>query len=135
MNAKKKQINKKKKNFLSKFFIISIFLLLYILIVNQFFIHYNGFSDISLVSYNLKKLVSKTNNITKPKIVAITYSNQLYKRQMKVNRKSALEIGEVDEHYSYSPYDIDDEFKEKNKEVINEKEGKRLLVMETLFHS
>ena len=116
--CKKKQINKKKKNFVSKFLIITIFLILYILIVNQLFIHSDEFSDISLVSFNLKRLASKENNKKKPKIVAITYSNQIYKRQMKLNRKSALEIGEVDEHYSYRPNNIDDEFKEKNKEII-----------------
>lgn len=115
--CKKKQINKKKKNFVSKFLIITIFLILYILIVNQLFIHSDEFSDISLVSFNLKRLTSKENNKKKPKIVAITYSNQIYKRQMKLNRKSALEIGEVDEHYSYRPNNIDDEFKEKNKEI------------------
>jgi len=42
---------------------------------------------------------------------------------MKLNRKSALEIGEVDEHYSYTPNNIDDDFKEKNKEILMKKRG------------
>jgi len=59
----------------------------------------------------------------KSKIVAVTYSNHLYKRQIKLNRKSSLEIGEVDEHYSYGPDDIDDEFKKKNKDILMSKRG------------
>ena len=42
---------------------------------------------------------------------------------LKVNRKSALEVGQVDEHYSYGPQDIDKEFKEKNKEILSRKRG------------
>ena len=32
-----------------------------------------------------------------------------------VNYKSAIEVGKVDEYYSYGPEDIDPEFKKKNK--------------------
>ena len=42
---------------------------------------------------------------------------------MKLNKKSAIEIGKVDEHYSYGPKDIDQDFKEKNKEILLKRRG------------
>ena len=59
----------------------------------------------------------------KPKIVAISYANNLYQKQLKVNKKSAIEVGEVDEYYSYGPDDIDPVFREKNKDILNRKRG------------
>ena len=55
--------------------------------------------------------------------MAITYSNQLYQRQAKLNKKSAFEVGEVDEHYSYGPDDLDLDFKRKNKDILLRKRG------------
>ena len=40
-----------------------------------------------------------------------------------MNKKSAIEIGKVDEYYSYSPKDIDKKFKEKNKDILSQKRG------------
>ena len=65
----------------------------------------------------------KSNNKKKYKIVAITYSNHLYLRQMSLNKKSAIEVGEVDQHYSYGPNDLDKGFIEKNKEILKQKRG------------
>lgn len=72
---------------------------------------------------------NKTNKMTlstnkrKYKIIAITYANDIYLRQITLNKKSALEIGKVDQHYSYGPNDIDKEFKLKNKEILSRKRG------------
>ena len=40
-----------------------------------------------------------------------------------INKKSALEVGEVDEHYSYGPNDLDKEFREKNKDILSRERG------------
>ena len=62
----------------------------------------------------------------KSKIVAITYGNIFFKRQLELNRKSALEVGEVDVHYAYGPKDLDHEFKHKNKEILSRGRGNGL---------
>ena len=59
----------------------------------------------------------------KPKIVAISYSNELYQRQLELNKKSAIEVGKVDEFYSYGPDDVDPAFREKNKDILSRKRG------------
>ena len=42
---------------------------------------------------------------------------------MLINKKTALEIGKVNEYYSYGPNDIDINFKEKNKDILSKKRG------------
>ena len=59
----------------------------------------------------------------KQKIVAISYSNEIYQRQLQLNKKSALEVGEVDEFYSYGPDDVDPIFREKNKNILSRRRG------------
>jgi hypothetical protein len=78
--------------------------------------------------YKKKNCILRDNNKNqclekKAKIIAISYGNYLYQRQLLVNKKSALEIGKVDEYYSYGPNDIDKIFKEKNKEILSRKRG------------
>ena len=67
-----------------------------------------------------KSLILKNN---RSKIIAISYGNELFQKQLEVNRKSALEIGKVDEYYSYGPNNIDQEFKNKNIDILSEKRG------------
>ena len=69
----------------------------------------------------------------KPKIVAISYGNDLYKKQLQVNKKSAIEVGEVDEYYSYGPNDIDPVFREKNKDILNRKRGNGYWIWKSYF--
>ena len=69
----------------------------------------------------------------KPKIVAISYGNDLYKKQLQVNKKSAIEVGEVDEYYSYGPDDIDPVFREKNKDILNRKRGNGYWIWKSYF--
>ena len=96
---------------------------------------------ISLIIIYLNNIIFKYNNLKKQnyilhyknkslriyknhsRIIAISYGNEKYQRQLKVNRKSALEIGMVDEYYNYGPNDIDKEFKKKNKDILSQKRG------------
>ena len=79
-------------------------------------------------------------NLTKQKqkIIAITYGTNFFKRQLDLNKKSAIEVGKVDEHYSYGPKDIDNDFWKKNKEILSRKRGsgywlwKPYLILKTL---
>jgi hypothetical protein len=59
----------------------------------------------------------------KPRVIAISYSDQRYQTQLKFNKKSALEVGKVDIHYSYGPDDIDSDFKQRNKDILSRKRG------------
>jgi hypothetical protein len=57
------------------------------------------------------------------KIVAISYSNEIYQTQLQYNKKSAFDNGKVDEYYEYGPNDIDKDFREKNKDILSRKRG------------
>lgn len=72
-----------------------------------------------LIFLNLKK---KGVN-QKYKIVAISYANKRYKRQLEINKKSALEIGKVNEFYEFGPENIDKSFQIKNKDILSRKRG------------
>ena len=60
---------------------------------------------------------------SKPKIIAITFGNVFFQRQLDLNKKSALEAGIVDEHIIYGPDDMYPEFKEKNKNILSRFRG------------
>ena len=57
------------------------------------------------------------------KIVAISYGDYSFSKQLQFNGKSALEIAKVDEFYGYTPNDIDPEFKKKNEEILQKSRG------------
>ena len=78
-------------------------------------------------------ILIKKKKFKKPKIIAITYGSPAYKRQTYANKKSALEIGKVDEHYIYGPDDIDSEFKEKNKDILNRPRGNGYWLWKSYF--
>lgn len=46
-------------------------------------------------------------NSHKYKIVAISYANHKFLKQVKINKFTALNVGKVDEYYNYKPDDID----------------------------
>jgi len=54
----------------------------------------------------------------KYKIVAISYANNKYLKQLKINKFTAIHVGKVDEYYSYGPDDIDVNFKKMNKDIL-----------------
>lgn len=56
-------------------------------------------------------------------IVAINYANKKYIKAQKFNSYTAIDKGKVDEVISYSPYNIDLIFKEKNLDILNRKRG------------
>ena len=68
--------------------------------------------------YDLKRTTNKTH-----KIVAISYGDSKFARQLEFNGKSALEMAKVDEFYGYTPDDIDPEFKKKNEDILNRPRG------------
>lgn len=136
---------KAKKRFLSENCpsLLRINILLILLILISFILlvmfckikNYINYKESKLLSLSIilpEKQKSKgTSNENKskdkrPKIIAITYGNQFFRKQMEFNRKSALEVGQVDEHYSFGPEDIDKDFREKNKEILSKGRGNGL---------
>jgi len=56
-------------------------------------------------------------------IIAITYGDDKFKKARKYNLRTALKVGKVDKVIEYSPNDIDEEFKRKNRKILNQKRG------------
>ena len=109
INLKIKSIIQAKNQLLKKNKIINI---ITILIFITFFI------IIVLCNYYFIKIINK-----KIKVIAISYGDKNYQKQLYYNKKSALEVGQVDEYYSYGPEDIDEGFKEKNKDILSRRRG------------
>ena len=78
-------------------------------------------------NYNKSSIIENNNiyiNKNKyNKIIGISYARDRFKTQLEYNRKSAIEIGKVDENYGYGPDDIDKKFKEKYKDILTKKRG------------
>ena len=122
------KVNKKKQKIKIYKLIISIIIILIIFI---FFFFISSFIIIKIEKLNEKIIfLTKEKKILemklprkKPKIIAISYGNNFYKKQLDLNKKSAIEVGKVDEYYSYGPKDIDHDFMEKNKEILSRRKG------------
>lgn len=56
-------------------------------------------------------------------IIAINYADDKFKKSQKLNTKTAYLRGKVDRVIEYSPKDIDQEFKNKNKNIFSYKRG------------
>jgi len=56
-------------------------------------------------------------------IVLINYANDLFRSSQKVNSKSGEKIGLFSKVISYNPTDIDANFKNKNKKILEQKRG------------
>jgi hypothetical protein len=69
----------------------------------------------------------------KYKIVAISYANYIYFKQLKVNKFSAIKVGKVDKYYSYKPEDIDINFKKKNKDILSRERGNGYWIWKPYF--
>ena len=128
-----------KINLIIIIFIVIIFILLIIIFVLIHKIHKQNKAKKEILlqknNENNSEITSKIINeskisnetiISKPKIIQITYGNSFFRRQLKLNNKSAIEVGEVDEHYEYGPKDIDHEFKKKNKGIFSRGRGNGL---------
>ena len=57
------------------------------------------------------------------KIVAISYADEKYLKQLKINELTAINIGKVDEYYKYNFDDIDLNFKKKNEDILSRERG------------
>ena len=128
-----------KINLIIIIFIVIIFILLIIIFVLIHKIHKQNKAKKEILlqknNENNSEITSKIINeskisnetiISKPRIIQITYGNSFFRRQLKLNNKSAIEVGEVDEHYEYGPKDIDHEFKKKNKGIFSRGRGNGL---------
>ena len=69
----------------------------------------------------------------KYKVVAISYANDKYFKQLEVNKYSAINVGKVDKYYSYRPEDIDINFKNKNKDILTRKRGNGYWIWKPYF--
>jgi len=69
----------------------------------------------------------------KYKVVAISYANYKYFKQLKVNKFTAINVGKVDKYYSYKPEDIDIDFQKKNKEILSRKRGNGYWIWKPYF--
>ena len=69
----------------------------------------------------------------KYKVIAISYANYIYFKQLKVNKFSAIKVGKVDKYYSYKPEDIDINFKNKNKDILTRKRGNGYWIWKPYF--
>ena len=65
----------------------------------------------------------ENNHYHKYKIVAISYADDKFVKQLKINKLTAINIGKVDEYFYYKPDDIDLHFKKKNEDILSRKRG------------
>lgn len=56
-------------------------------------------------------------------IVAVNYANAKYRKAQKFNSKTAISKGKVDKVFSYSPKDLDADFRQKNSTILSQKRG------------
>jgi hypothetical protein len=69
----------------------------------------------------------------KYKVIAISYANDKYFKQLEINKYSAINVGKVDKYYSYKPEDIDINFKNKNKDILTRKRGNGYWIWKPYF--
>ena len=68
-------------------------------------------------------ILIENNHYHKFKIVAISYTDDKFIKQLKINKLTAINIGKVDEYFYYKPDDIDLYFKKKNEDILSRKRG------------
>lgn len=81
----------------------------------------------------LYSILIEKKNSHKYKIVAISYANYKYFKQLKVNKFSAIKVGKVNKYYSYKPEDIDINFKKKNKDILSRRRGNGYWIWKPYF--
>lgn len=136
-NIKKySSLKRNKKRNINILTIILIHIIIFLIVIIFFLIIKIKRNNLSNNNNNLIEVNNQeisSNNNFKPKIIAITYTNGVFQKQADFNKKSALEVGKVDEHYIYGPNDIDQEFKEKNKEILSKSRGNGLWLWKPYF--
>jgi len=68
-------------------------------------------------------ILIENNHYHKYKIVGISYADDKYMKQLRINKLTAINIGKVDEYFYYKPNDIDLNFKKKNEDILSRKRG------------
>ena len=126
------KLNKfEKKNVFTKCFTKYYLVLKYILVIIFFAIFITNLNP-SLKDIKNKSIIPLVKEIKNPfknykqrkyKIIGISYANELYRKQLELNKKSAVEVGKVDKYYSYGPDDLDKDFREKNKHILSRQRG------------
>lgn len=67
-------------------------------------------------------------------IIVINYANGPYKKAQKYCTQSAYRKGHADRVIEYGPEDIDKNFYEKNKEILDIPRGGGAMALETLYN-
>lgn len=67
-------------------------------------------------------------------ITVINYANEPYRRAQAYCTKKAYSVGQVDRVIEYGPADIDSEFYERNKNILENKRGSRIMALETIYY-
>ena len=134
---------KRNNNKITKEKLINLLLLISLIILCFFIISILFIAKCNLKLSRILNIISKdlindnslykSKKIKNNKIVAISYSNQVYLTQLEYNRKSAIEIGKVDEFYSYGPENIDKIFKENNKDILSRNKGNGYWLWKSYF--
>ena len=65
-------------------------------------------------------------------IIAINYANEGFQKAQKLNLETALQWG-ADKVIGYTPADMDEAFKEKNKEILSIPKRKWSISLEAIF--
>lgn len=138
-NSFNKSKNKYYNNLIYYFFLIMLYITILIILINLKIVF-----RINFIFNNIIKIIEQNSKLfkgyiyRKERIIAISYANKKYQKQLENNKKSAIEIGKVDDYYSYGPDDIDLDFKNKNKDILTRKRGngywlwKPYLILKTL---
>ena len=125
--------NKKRKNRIRFNIIIILIIFVLIFFISIYYITIDKLNKKILLLKSEKKILEMNLTKPRPKIIAISYGNNYFKRQLELNKKSAIEVGKVDEHYSYGPEDIDHDFMEKNKDILSKRRGNGYWLWKSYF--
>lgn len=68
------------------------------------------------------------------KIVVVSYANSLYYHSAVRLKESIKKYHNYNQHYSFSPWDIDLNFEKSNTKILTQRGGGWFMVMETLFY-
>jgi hypothetical protein len=66
-------------------------------------------------------------------IASINFADAKYRKQQRLNTKTAYLLGKVDKVYSFSPEDIDEIFYKQNKNILSQKRGAGLWLWKPYF--
>lgn len=67
-------------------------------------------------------------------IIAVNYADKKFQRAQKLNSRTARQWG-ADKVIEYGPEDIDETFRQRNKEILDTPRGGWILSLETIFLS